>query len=154
MKHRDLSATKIPPPGSRKMQDGSFLQTLLNASITIPETEPQQKVVCSIRVNDNRGERVFVKPEGIYYIGRGKASDIQIDEKDLSVSRKHVKLTIEKSGILLKIIGNNGGIVNDETLMSGAECFAGSGDVICIGKSTISFEINFESHSNYDTNKN
>ncbi len=154
IKRRDLSATKIPPPGSREIQDGSLLRTLLNNGRSIQETSPEQKVVCSIRVNDKMGERIFVMPKGIFCIGRSKASDIQLDEKDFSVSRKHVELKIEKSGILLKITGNNGGKVNDETLMSGAECFAGAGDMLRIGKSAISFEMKFENHSNYDNDKN
>ncbi len=123
MERKYLSAAKIPPPDSPEMQDGSLIRTLFNTGEEENIAHTAQGIFCSLQVHDEGNDRFFVPLGGKYCIGRGKIADIQLNEKDLSISRKHAIPIIEKSGISLKMIGNNGGRVNKEPVLSGTECF-------------------------------
>lgn len=152
MERKDLSRTHIPPPGSTEIQDGTLIQTLLNPAHLIQTDSEPARMVCTIKVFDKTGERTFVLPEGSYCIGRGKDADIQLDLNSAVISRRHVALKIDKSGVTVKMLGRNGGKINGEFVAQGVEWFANTGDKISIDVADITVLLDRESDTQDDCN--
>lgn len=147
MVRKDLSRAHIPPPDTPEMRDGTLIKTLLNPMHLIQTNSEPARLVCTIKVIDKTGERSFVLPEGSYCIGRGKDADIQLDNNDAVISRKHIALKIDRSGVTVEILGRNGGKINGEFVAKGVECFINPDDKISIGDTDITVLLKRESNA-------
>jgi len=134
---KDVSKTTIPPSCSQEFQNGTLVRTLLNSENLSQSSGNEDYLMCNIKVIESTGEKAYYVPEGKYFAGRGKKADIQICNEDHKVSRKHLEIIVEKSGMTVKMIGQNGGIFNKEFIAPGVECFMNSGDSITIGNANI-----------------
>jgi len=70
---------------------------------------------------------------GVYDIGRGKNSDIQLKGAGLLVSRRHIELEISDDGIFVTSFGKNGTKVNGKFLPVGKKAKIFLGSIIRIG---------------------
>lgn len=140
-KRKDLSRTSIPPSSAPEMLSGSMIRTVLNADRLEQESRESESVMCSVKVLDRTGERSYYVPAGSYLMGRGKDADMKLYAKDVRISRKHLEIKVEKAGMTLKMIGRNGGKMNDEFIESGVECFVNSGDSISVGETLITVRL-------------
>ncbi|MFC1477232.1 FhaA domain-containing protein [candidate division KSB1 bacterium] len=147
-----LSNASIPPPEAPEMQDGTLIRTLLRPVNTGPSERKKAVLVCRVDLKDHRGTRSLYLTEGAYVFGRSAEVDIQLDPKDISVSRRHFCLIVAGEGLTLDMLGRHGGQVNAVHVESGMQCFAGSGDEVIIGKTRVTFEI--EKHMELDNDSN
>jgi len=134
---REMSETRVPPPGAPEMKNGTFVQTLLNPAHKAGGGSSAPLLLYSMTVEDHGNSRTFYLNEGEYVIGRGRAADIQLDRQDVKLSRSHIILRIREEGMTLRMVGKNGGKINSEYVQPGVECFANSGDKIHIGGTVI-----------------
>jgi len=133
----DLSRTFIPPVSQESQKNNDLINTLM-APGTHPRRIPKiSKEVCKLTIKDNKGERIFYLTAGLYNIGRGNDSDIQLDSSDKLLSRSHLKLVVKERGITMTMRGKNGGKVNKGYVEPGSECLIVGGDQILVGNSKL-----------------
>jgi len=137
----DVSKTTIPPSSSKELKNGTLIRTLLNSENLSKTSKELDFLMCNIKVSESEGEKAYYVPEGIYFAGRGKKADIQINIEDHKVSRNHLEFVVDKSGLTVKMIGKNGGLFNSEFIAPGVEFYMNSGDSIIIGNADITINL-------------
>lgn len=108
----------------------AFTPEDLPQSTKISVPKKTKKRTLTVIFPDNIDE-TFELEEGIYEIGRSPDSEIFLN--DLTVSRKHAKLIVEKERTLITDLGSlNGTFVNNELIE--APRLLNEGDILQIGR--------------------
>ena len=113
----EVPSSQLPTvDGKGFVEDNAREKTVITRVATVkPEDEPKDPCLVMIYGSD-LGKR-FDIAEGIYFIGRGESSDIQVDEEE--VSRKHCELRCHNKVVTLEDLGSTNGTFVNEQLISG-----------------------------------
>jgi len=140
-KSPELSKTLVPPSDEKEMRDGTFLQTLLKQDNAQDKKESSSGILCRLNMKDSRGRRTVYLPAGTYVAGRSADADIRLDPRDLKISREHVCFDVMKKNVSVRIVGKNGGKINDRNAIAGTEHEARHGDRVCVGGAELTLNL-------------
>ena len=124
-KEKAPTSTGTEPPG-----DKTVLTPIAKVK---PRALPRD--ACLVMIYGSELGKRYNIPDGTFFIGRDEASDINIDEEE--ISRKHCRVTSRKNQILLADLGStNGTYVNDEII---DERLLADGDLVKVGRAVFKF---------------
>ena len=109
-------------------------KTVVTVISKIGDRKPKADACLVVIYGQNIGQKYLLKP-GEILIGRSSQSQIHIDHE--SVSRRHARLILSESGVVLSDLGStNGSYVNDEPV---SERALGNGDLIKVGRTILKY---------------
>ncbi len=99
------------------------------------KAKPEPRDACMVMIYGAELGKRFNIAEGTFFIGRDEASDIHIDEEE--VSRRHCKVTARKNQVMIADLGStNGTYVNDELVDDRP---LADGDLVKVGRAVFKF---------------